>query len=126
MAFFLTNFVSMSLEYSFVIPVYNRPEEIRELLSSMTQLSGDLPFEVVIVEDGSSSSSEAVIREFEELLNIRYLVKKNTGPGDSRNYGMQRAKGNYFLILDSDCLLPAQYLEQVDQFLQENFYHCFG
>lgn len=126
MAFFLTNFVGMSRKYSFVIPVYNRPEEIRELLGSMTQLADDIPFEVVVVEDGSTMSSEAVIREYETLLDIQYLVKQNTGPGDSRNYGMQRAKGNYFLILDSDCLLPSQYLEQVDQFLRSNFYHCFG
>lgn len=92
----------------------------------MTQLSGDLPFEVVVVEDGSSMTSEAVIREFDPVLNLQYLVKENTGPGDSRNYGMQRAKGNYFLILDSDCLLPPEYLEQVDQFLGDRFYHCFG
>lgn len=92
----------------------------------MNNLQGDTPFEVVIVEDGSSISSEAVIKEFRSELTITYLSKSNSGPGDSRNYGMERAAGNYFLILDSDCLLPPHYLQAVDQFLEQDFYHCFG
>jgi len=116
----------MDLFFSFIVPVYNRPDEIRELLQSMAQQSYPRPFEVVIVEDGSDRDSEKIVLEFKDLLVISYLKKSNSGPGDSRNYGMQRAKGNYFIILDSDCILPSMYLEEVEISLQREFVHCFG
>lgn len=116
----------MQLEYSFIIPVFNRPDEIRELLESMAELDFNAGFEIVIVEDGSNVSSEDVIKNFNQKLNISYYYKENTGPGDSRNYGMKLAKGNYFLILDSDVILPANYLKEVDSFLTSNYYDCFG
>lgn len=112
--------------YSFVIPVYNRPKEIEELLQSMCGLDYRGNFEVVIVEDGSSETSEEVVSQFKDRLSISYYYKSNSGPGDSRNYGMARAKGNYFIILDSDCLLPPHYLTTVNNFLLKHFYHCFG
>jgi glycosyltransferase involved in cell wall biosynthesis len=93
----------MELEYSFIIPVYNRPQEIQELLESFLLLSFPTSFEIVIVEDGSSETSQDVVRSFSNKLNISYYSKENTGPGDSRNFGMKKAKGNYFIILDSDC-----------------------
>lgn len=116
----------MELSYSFIIPVYNRPQEIRELLQSMLKLDFQDDFEVVIVEDGSTISSEAEVREFLNDLNISYYQKPNSGPGDSRNFGMKRARGNYFLILDSDVILPPQYLAEVDKELRKQFAHCFG
>ncbi len=116
----------MQLEYSFIIPVYNRPQEIRELLESFKEVRFPRPYEILIVEDGSSETSEAVISEFREDLQISYYFKENSGPGPSRNYGMERAKGNYCIILDSDCLLPPHYLETVDAFLTNEFFHCFG
>jgi glycosyltransferase involved in cell wall biosynthesis len=116
----------MELSFSFIIPVYNRPAEIRELLQSMCELDYGKAFEVVIVEDGSTVSSEEVVPQFNELLNISYFKKPNSGPGDSRNYGMARAAGNYFLILDSDVILPAHYLTEVEKELQQDFVHCFG
>ncbi|WP_411768858.1 glycosyltransferase [Winogradskyella sp. A3E31] len=115
-----------SLKYSFIIPVFNRPQEIRELLESFENLEGDFDFEIVIIEDGSTQSSEEIIKRFVDHLNISYYYKDNSGPGDSRNYGMQRANGNYFIILDSDVILPKQYLVEVDTSLKEEFYHCFG
>jgi len=114
------------IQYSFVIPVYNRPQEVKELLESLAAMDFSEPFEVVIVEDGSSETSESVIEKFKKNLQISYYFKPNSGPGDSRNYGMARAKGNYFIILDSDCLMPKHYLATVQQFLNDNFYHCFG
>lgn len=116
----------MSLNYSFIIPVYNRPDEIRELLQSMANLDFVEEFEVVIIEDGSSVSSETIVREFDEKLNISYYQKRNSGPGDSRNFGMKRAKGNYYLILDSDVILPKGYLKEVDNFLAIDFKECIG
>lgn len=116
----------MKLSFSFIIPVYNRPNEIKELLDSLWLQTYDQPFEVVIVEDGSTISSEEVIGEYVDVLSISYYKKSNSGPGDSRNYGMQKAKGNYFIILDSDCIVPPQYLIEADKSLQEDFVHCYG
>ncbi|AXT54794.1 glycosyltransferase [Aquimarina sp. MMG015] len=116
----------MNISFSFVIPVYNRPNEIDELLSSMIELEYDQAYEVVIIEDGSSETSEEVIKSYDSQLQISYYQKNNTGPGDSRNFGMRKAKGNYFLILDSDVILPKNYLRKVKDFLSTNFVHCFG
>lgn len=113
-------------QYSFVVPVYNRPDEIDELLGSMTRLMGEIPFEVIVVEDGSSRDCRLVAERYIDRLNLRYLHKYNSGPGDSRNFGMRHAQGNYFLILDSDCVLPPQYLCQVESELQKEYVHCFG
>lgn len=114
------------MNFSFIIPVYNRPEEIDELLKSICSQTYEGNFEVVIVEDGSHISSEKVALKYNKILNIKYLKKNNTGPGESRNYGMQRASYDYFLILDSDCLLPSHYLEAVDSYLQRYYVDCFG
>ncbi|MDN3665427.1 glycosyltransferase [Algibacter miyuki] len=116
----------MQLEFSFIIPVYNRPDETQELLESFVGLKTNTNFEIVIVEDGSKLSSKAIVDAFKNQLNISYYFKENSGPGDSRNYGMQRAKGNYFIILDSDCILPEQYLTKVEQSLEQHFVDCFG
>ncbi len=114
------------MKYSFIIPVYNRPEEIVELLQSMAALDYEEDFEIVIIEDGSTRTSEDVIDKFEGKLVISYFQKPNTGPGDSRNVGMKRATGNYFLILDSDVILPRNYLKEVDDFLTSSYSDCFG
>lgn len=113
-------------DISFIIPVFNRPDEVKELLDCFVNLEGEKDFEVVIVEDGSNISSKTVVENFSESLNIRYVFKKNSGPGDSRNYGMILAKGSYFIILDSDCILPKNYLNEVLKILNENFVDCFG
>ncbi len=106
--------------------MYNRPEEVRELLESLQKQDFPEDFEVIIVEDGSSESSEDIVKLFQDNLQISYYYKENSGPGDSRNFGMQKAKGNYFIILDSDCILPKQYLLEVDKELKKDFVHCFG
>lgn len=116
----------MKRNYSFIIPVFNRPEEVKELLESFVNLKFHEDFEIVLVEDGSTETSESIVGEFSEKLSISYYFKQNSGPGDSRNFGMKRAKGNYFIILDSDCLLPSHYLTTVDSFLNNHYYHCFG
>lgn len=92
----------------------------------MSQLKGETSFEIIVVEDGSSITCEKVVAEYADRLNIQYFYKKNSGPGDSRNFGMRKAKANYFLILDSDVLLPPQYLVEVNLFLKENPVDCFG
>lgn len=92
----------------------------------MVQLDHNKAFEIVIVEDGSEQDSRYIVETFLEELNISYYYKANTGPGDSRNYGMKKAKGNYFIILDSDCLLPKHYLMEVEKQLSKEFVHCFG
>ncbi len=112
--------------YSFIIPVYNRPAELEKLLKSLSELQFNRDFEVVVVEDGSTIRSDAVCSRFRESVNISYFFKQNSGPGDSRNYGMKRAAGDYFVILDSDCILPPDYLQTVDEQLNRRFVHCYG
>lgn len=121
-----SNCFPMQPDFSFIIPVYNRPEEIRELLESMLHLEGDIPFEVLIVEDGSDLKSDKIAESFSEKLSVKYYYKANSGPGDSRNFGMKKAVADYFLILDSDVILPSNYLIEVDSFLKENSCDCFG
>ena len=116
----------MQRSYSFIIPVFNRPQEVKELLESFMHLDFHKDYEIVIIEDGSTETSEGVVKEFSEKLSISYYFKKNSGPGDSRNFGMKHAKGNYFIVLDSDCILPPHYLSTVDAFLENNFFHCYG
>ncbi|MET7029414.1 glycosyltransferase [Sediminicola luteus] len=116
----------MELFFSFIVPVYNRPNEIRELLDSLLFQTYKGDFEIVIVEDGSTISSVEVVSSYESQLPITYLEKANSGPGDSRNFGMRHAKGNYFIVLDSDCLLPPEYLDVVHTSLKAEFVDCYG
>ena len=116
----------MQLQFSFIIPVFNRPDEIQELLQSFVALKTETKYEIVIIEDGSTLTSKAIIESFQSKLTISYFFKENSGPGDSRNFGMQHANGNYFIILDSDCILPENYLVEVETSLSKNFVDCFG
>ncbi|NNT72943.1 glycosyltransferase [Flavobacterium sp. IMCC34852] len=112
--------------FSIIIPVYNRPDEINELLESLCLSDYDKNFEIVIVEDGSSIPCGEEIDAFRSKLNISYYYKENSGPGDSRNFGMRMAKGQYFIIFDSDCIIPKQYLTEVEKELTLNYVDCFG
>ncbi len=85
-----------------------------------------MPLEVIVVEDGSSLTSEKVVDKYKEQLSITYCFKQNSGPGDSRNYGMKRASGAYFILLDSDCLLPEDYLLKVSTALEKNYSDTYG
>lgn len=96
------------------------------MLESMLSLKGDIPFEILIVEDGSNLKSDKIAEEYFQKLNIRYFYKSNSGPGDSRNFGMKKAESDYFLILDSDVILPEDYLKEVDDFLKKHACACFG
>lgn len=110
---------------SIIVPVYNRPSEVEELLESL-QRQSDRDFEVVIVEDGSSETCEGVIENYAERLKIRYFFKENTGPGPSRNVGFDQATGDYGIFLDSDCILPEKYLETVKNALLDDYTDAFG
>lgn len=112
--------------FSLIIPVYNRPFEVGELLESLSATDYGKPFEVVIVEDGSTETSKEVVGLFSDKMQISYCYKENSGPGDSRNFGMRQAKGEYFLIFDSDCIIPRQYLDEVEKALAANYVDCFG
>lgn len=112
--------------FSLIIPVYNRPDEVDELLESLSQQDYTENFEVVIVEDGSSLRCDDVVRKYAGKLHLSYCYKENSGPGDSRNYGMKKANGDYFIIFDSDCIIPKQYLSEVDKALKQNYVDCFG
>lgn len=112
--------------FSLIIPVYNRPDEVEELLESLSQSDFNEDFEIVIIEDGSTIPCENTLQNFRNKLNISYYFKQNSGPGDSRNFGMRKAKGDYFLIFDSDCIVPKHYLSEVSKGLTSNYVDCFG
>jgi len=101
------------MKYSIIVPVYNRPDEVRELLDSLTkQTLRD--FEVIIVEDGSNTTCKDVCDKYADVLDLHYYYKENSGPGQSRNYGAERATGEWLIVLDSDVVLPDGYLEAAD------------
>ncbi len=101
------------MKYSVIIPVYNRPDEVDELLESLC-LQTVKDFEVLIIEDGSQRDCKSVAEKFSDRLDVKYFMKSNSGPGQSRNYGAERASGEWLIVLDSDVVLPTGYLEAVD------------
>ncbi|TSJ39344.1 glycosyltransferase [Mucilaginibacter corticis] len=111
--------------FSIIIPLYNRPQEIKELLESLTKQTYK-NFEVLVIEDGSVDDAEDIVNSFTDQLNVRYFVKENAGQGFARNYAFERAKGDYFIIFDSDCLIPADYLEIVNNSLAKNWLDAYG
>ena len=115
------------MRYSFIIPLYNRPEELQELLGSLVCQSVQ-DYEVIIVEDGSTISSEEIVESYREAFGerLRYIVTPNGGPSKARNRGAREAQGEYLLILDSDVVLPAGYLRAVDDFLSIRPVDAFG
>ena len=113
------------LKYSFVIPVFNRPDEVDELLDSLTRQSLST-FEVVVVEDGSQVPCHDVCARYVGKLDLHYFSKPNSGPGQSRNYGVERARGEYVIILDSDVVVPPGYLQAVDDELKRESCEAFG
>ena len=113
---------------SIIIPVYNRPEELSDFLESLAAQTFDKPYELIIVEDGSTRCSKELLEKWKAPLHckVSYYFKSNTGPGDSRNFGMMQATGDYFLLFDSDCIFPKNYLQTVDDYLTEKWVPCFG
>lgn len=115
--------------FSLIIPVYNRPDELEELLNSLTNQIFDsekISFEVIIIEDGSTQKADSIVDSFKQKLKIDYFFKENTGQGFSRNVGFERAKGDYFIVFDSDCIIPEQYLQTVSEHLQTSKLDAFG
>lgn len=113
------------IRYSFVIPVYNRPDEVDELLKSLTEQT-EKGFEVIIVEDGSATPCKNVCDGYKGALDLHYYIKPNSGPGQSRNYGVERARGEYIIVLDSDVVLPSDYLAAVSEELEREKNDAFG
>ena len=113
------------MKYSIIVPVYNRPDEVDELLQSLSEQTIK-DFEVLIVEDGSVKPCKDVCEQYANILDLHYYAKENSGPGQSRNYGAERASGEYVIILDSDVVLPAGYLKAIDESLQQHPCEAFG
>jgi GT2 family glycosyltransferase len=113
------------IKFSIIVPVYNRPDEVKELLESLNRQTFK-DFEVIIVDDGSAILCEKMTRDFMGQLNVKYFYKMNEGPGPSRNFGMTKATGNYFIILDSDVIVPDDYMTIISNYLQHNYIDAFG
>ena len=113
------------MRFSIIIPVYNRPQEVDELLESLCQQTFR-DFEVVVVEDGSTEKCDAVCDKYQDRLTLSYYFKSNSGPGPSRNYGAERSQGEYLIILDSDVIVPKNYLETIQSELDREPCDAFG
>lgn len=111
--------------FSIIVPVYNRIDEVSDLLESLTHQS-DNDFEIVLVEDGSTEPCKAVADQYADRLNLQYYHKSNEGRSIARNYGIVRANGDYFVFVDSDCVLPPDYIEQLHLSLRNDYSDCFG
>ena len=111
--------------YSVIVPIYNRPGEIKELLESLTKQSFE-NFEILVVEDGSTIRCKEICESFSSKLDIKYYYKENSGQGFSRNFGFEKAKGDYYLVFDSDCIIPNHYFETVENYLDNNPLDAFG
>ena len=118
-------FFILMTKYTVVIPVYNRPSEVRELLESLKKQSYK-NFDVIIIEDGSTQTCKEVVKNYSDSLEINYFFKENSGPADSRNIGMSKAKGEYFVFFDSDCIIPPDYFKHVENDLYKNKLDAFG
>lgn len=112
-------------KYSVIVPVYNRPEEVNELLHSLT-LQQYRNFEVIIVEDGSTNPCRDIVDNYRDKLQLEYIFKQNSGPGPSRNVGYAQAKGDYFVVFDSDCIIPPDYFKIVDDELSRQPFDAWG
>lgn len=113
------------MKYSIIVPVYNRPDEVDELLGSLLHQE-EKDFEVIVVEDGSQVPCGDVCQRYAGRMELRYYEKPNSGPGQSRNYGAERAAGEYLLILDSDVVVPPGYLKAISEDLERQPADAFG
>jgi len=111
--------------FSIIIPLYNRPQEINELLKTLTKQTY-LQFEVLVIEDGSKNDAKAIVESYANKLDVKYYFKENAGQGFARNFGFEKAQGDYFVIFDSDCLIPANYLETVKNYLYAHHLDAYG
>jgi glycosyltransferase involved in cell wall biosynthesis len=111
--------------FSVIVPVYNRPDEIKELLESLVHQSYK-NFEVIVVEDGSKKRCEEIVKSFARFFPVQYYYKENTGQGYSRNFGFERAKGDYFVVFDSDCLIPPHYFLEVEKHINARGLDAWG
>lgn len=111
--------------FSIIIPLYNRPQEIDELLLTLTKQTYT-QFEVLVIEDGSVNDAAGIVKSYANQLDLKYFVKPNAGQGFARNFGFERATGDYFIIFDSDCLIPADYLATVKDYLFEHQLDAYG
>ena len=111
--------------YSIIVPVYNRPGEVKELLDSLSAQTVK-PFELLIIEDGSKERCDHLLDHYRSFFTIHYYYKENSGRSETRNYGMQRAAGDYLLFFDSDVILPPTYFEKLEAEMASDYADCFG
>jgi glycosyltransferase involved in cell wall biosynthesis len=111
--------------YSIIVPVFNRPNEVNALLESLVNQSFN-DFEILIIEDGSEDTCQSIVDTYKSSLDVKYFFKENSGQGFSRNYGFERAKGEWLVVFDSDCIIPPNYFQVVNDFLIDNKLDAYG
>ena len=119
------------ISLSVIIPVYQSSERIVNLLESLARQRANISFEVLIVDDASSDGTTDRIRDYLARLNTSnmylFCLDKNEGPAAARNLAISKAKGQCFLLIDSDCfLLDDQHLEMIWEAHLENPHAVIG
>lgn len=112
-------------KFSIIIPVYNRPDEIADLLESLDKQTVK-NFEVVITEDGSTVPCSDVVARYADRLSITYLVQPNEGRSPARNRSMSHARGEWMVFFDSDCVIPPSYFARLTEALAHSDLDCYG
>lgn len=110
---------------SLIIPVYNRPKDVSEVLNSLSKQT-ERNFEIIVIEDGSIEKADKEIEKFSDILKVNYYWKENSGPSDTRNFGLHKAKGDFLIILDSDLIIPENYIAIINKWLKKEKFDCFG
>jgi glycosyltransferase involved in cell wall biosynthesis len=111
--------------YSIIVPTFSRPDEVTELLNSL-EAQQNRNFEVIIADGSPDNSVKQVIEKYHDVLELKYLYKNGLGISESRNWGVQHAKGDYIVFFDSDCVIPPQYFNVVDEFLNHHPLDSYG
>ena len=111
--------------FSVIVPVYNRIDEVSDLLESLSRQT-NRDFEIILVEDGSTEPCKHIVDQYANRLDLQYYHKSNEGRSIARNYGIERARGEYFIFFDSDCVIPEGYFDALSKQLKENYTDCFG
>ena len=97
---------------SVIIATYQRPRQLLNCLAALSrQHYAHNRFEVIVVDDGGGISLTKVLERFKNKLNLTLLQQENTGAPAARNAGAARAKGEFLVFTDDDCIPAADWLK---------------
>lgn len=107
--------------FSIIIPTYGRPKQLKECLDTVAVLAYPKDgYEVIVVDDGSKTSLEEIVRAFQKRIKVRLLRQNNAGPATARNRGASESSAEYLAFTDDDCKLSQHWLTRLEEALNLN------